>query len=185
MTSKSIGVIHHLGASSVPSLATFKQRGQEILCGKHFLKDQLFDLDLLPRDLKINRGHLLHRGINCTKFSNFQAKGSKDIEWTPLCLQSDLFSKREEGIIMLLLLIYNNQENIHVYVHIDYLDVYNWLTIVFHLLVTSHVTCVFNRLFIRTYLTYGIDRQTTKHHNKATVTLTGYLVGFSMLYSLC
>lgn len=31
---------------------------------------------------------------------------------------------------------------------------------------------------------YGIDKQTMKYHNKATVTITGNLIGFIMLYSL-
>ena len=40
VTSKSIGVIYFLGASTVPSLATFKQRGQEILSGHHLVYRQ-------------------------------------------------------------------------------------------------------------------------------------------------
>ena len=31
-------------------------------------------------DLKISRGHLLSKGIHCTKICRFQTKGSKDIE---------------------------------------------------------------------------------------------------------
>ena len=31
---------------------------------------------------------------------------------------------------------------------------------------------------------YGIDKRTIKQQNKDTVTLTGYLIGFSILYSL-
>ena len=75
-------VIYSLGASTVPSLTTPKQMGQKILSRKHFFKDQQFNLDLWPCALKVNRGHLLPRGINCTRFGNFQAKGSRDIEWT-------------------------------------------------------------------------------------------------------
>ena len=139
----------------------FQAKGSRDIVRKAFFKDQLFDLDLWPRDVKINRGHLLPRGINCTKFGNFQAKDSKDIESIQLGLLSDLFSKGGGGSInMFLVFTYTNQENIHVYVHADSLDVYNWLTIVFHLHVTSHVTCVFNSLLIRTSLTYGIDKQT-------------------------
>ena len=70
---KTIGVIYSLGASTVTSLATFKQNGQKILSRQHFFfKDQQLDLDLCPSDLKINRVHLLGRGIHCTKFGNFQ-----------------------------------------------------------------------------------------------------------------
>ena len=69
-------------SSTVPSLATFHQRGQEILNRRHLYKDQQFDLG--PCDLKINRGHLISRGIHCTKFGNFQMMESKDIEWTLL-----------------------------------------------------------------------------------------------------
>ena len=39
VTSKSIGVIYSLWASTVSSLATFNQRDQEILSGHHFFKD--------------------------------------------------------------------------------------------------------------------------------------------------
>ena len=45
-----------------------------------FFKDQQFDLHLWPRDLNIIMGHLLSRGIQCTKFGNFPVKGSTDIE---------------------------------------------------------------------------------------------------------
>ena len=49
---------------------------------QQYFKDQQFDPDLWPCDLNINRCHLLSGGItcNCTKFGNFQAKGSTDIE---------------------------------------------------------------------------------------------------------
>ena len=78
VTSKSIGVIYSLGASTVPSLATFKQRSQEILIRQHIFKPQQFDLDLWPHDIKIYRGHLFPRGTHFTKLpSNFQTKGSK------------------------------------------------------------------------------------------------------------
>ena len=42
-----------VGTSTVPSLATFKQRGQNILSRQHLYKDQQFDLDLWPCDLKL------------------------------------------------------------------------------------------------------------------------------------
>ena len=48
-----------------------------------------FDLDLWTGDLKINRDHLLIKGNPCTKFGIDQVKGSKDIEWTTLGLQTD------------------------------------------------------------------------------------------------
>ena len=42
------------------------------------VKAALFlELDLWSCDLKIHWKHLLSRGINCTKFGNFEAKGSK------------------------------------------------------------------------------------------------------------
>ena len=56
-------VIYSLGASTVLSLTTSKQRGQKILIRKHFFKGQQFNLDLWPCDFKVNRGHLLPRGI--------------------------------------------------------------------------------------------------------------------------
>ena len=48
-----------LGSTAVPSLATLKQRGQKMVSEHHLYKDQDFDLDLLPRALKINRVNLL------------------------------------------------------------------------------------------------------------------------------
>ena len=49
---------------------------------------------------EINREYLLSNGIHCTKFGNFQAKGSKYIEWTSLRLQADrlLTESSNEGI---------------------------------------------------------------------------------------
>ena len=81
--------IYFLGASTVLRLGTFQRRCQEILSGQHFFKDQQFDLDLRPCELNINRGCLILRGIKCTKFGNFQAKGSKDVERPLLGLESD------------------------------------------------------------------------------------------------
>ena len=82
-------VIYSLVTSTVPSLETFEQRGQEILSGHHFYEEQKFDLDLWLCDLWVNREHLLPRGIHCTKFGNFQAKNLKEIEWTSLGLQTN------------------------------------------------------------------------------------------------
>ena len=70
-------VIYSLGASTVQSLTTSKQRGQKIYLFKTSSSNLTFD-----PDFKVNRGHLHPRGINCTSFGNFQAKGSRDIEWT-------------------------------------------------------------------------------------------------------
>ena len=93
------GVIYLIGASTVPSFGFLEWRvkkywadnifqrpavwpGSESTCGP---RPQL-DLGpltlwgcLWPCDLKINRGHghLLPRGIHCTKLDNFQAKGRK------------------------------------------------------------------------------------------------------------
>ena len=67
-------ILKLLRVTSVLSLATFKQRGQKILSGQHFYKDQQFDLDLWQCDLKIDRGHLPSRGIHYTKSSFFQER---------------------------------------------------------------------------------------------------------------
>ena len=47
-----------LGSTAVPGLAVLTQRGQKKLSGHHLYKNLHSDLDLLPRDLKINREHL-------------------------------------------------------------------------------------------------------------------------------
>ena len=65
---------------TVLSLATFQQRGREILSWQHL--SQQFDFDLWPCDLKINRGYKLFKGIHYTKFNNFLVMGSWDIEPT-------------------------------------------------------------------------------------------------------
>ena len=57
-----------LKASTVPSLVTFKQRGQDILSRQNFIIDLQFDLDLWSCDFKINRSHILPRDINFTTF---------------------------------------------------------------------------------------------------------------------
>ena len=87
VTWKLIGKIYSLGETFEPSLATFKQRDQNTLSG-YLFKNHQYDLDLWPCDLKIKREHPFSRGIQCTKFGNSQAKGSKDIEQTSLGLQS-------------------------------------------------------------------------------------------------
>ena len=69
-----IGNIHSQGASTVPSLAIFSKGGQKILSRQYFFKDQQFDLDVWPRDLKINRHHLLPRGAHCTNFGHLGVK---------------------------------------------------------------------------------------------------------------
>ena len=45
-------------------------------------ENQQIDLDLWTCDLNINTGHLLSKGISCTKFGNFLSKESSDIELT-------------------------------------------------------------------------------------------------------
>ena len=76
-----------------------------ILSGHYLYKDQQFDLDLWPCDLKINRGHLhiLPKAIHSTKFGNFQAIWSKDIELTLLGLQTVLPSNQPQGAKLCLL----------------------------------------------------------------------------------
>ena len=59
---------------------------------QHFFKDQQFHFALWPCDLSINRGHLLSRGIRCTKFGNFSAKGSRDTEWTTFEQRQEVWS---------------------------------------------------------------------------------------------
>ena len=53
-------------------------KDNKILSEKYFFKDQHFDLDLWPRDLNINRGHVLSRSIHCIKFGRYWA----DIFWS-------------------------------------------------------------------------------------------------------
>ena len=84
VTWKSIGNIYSLPTTTVCKLATSKQRGQKILSGQHLCQNQHFSLEIWPYELKINREHILSRGIHCTKFGNFQWKESKDIEQTSL-----------------------------------------------------------------------------------------------------
>ena len=48
-----------------------KFRNQEILSRQHFFKDQQYDFDLWPCDLKVNRGPILSRGIHFSMFGNF------------------------------------------------------------------------------------------------------------------
>ena len=82
-------VIYSLGASTVPSLATFRQRGQKIRSWHYLFENQQFDHDLWPCEPKINREILLSCGIHCTEFGNIQAKGFKDIEQTSIGPQTD------------------------------------------------------------------------------------------------
>ena len=110
-SSKSIGVIHFLGAPTVPSLATFQQGDKRYWADNIFSKTSSLTWPLTMRP-KINWGRLLpsYRGIHCTKFGIVQAKGSKDIERTSLDLQIErpigqdnmppFFSKGERGIKM-------------------------------------------------------------------------------------
>ena len=43
------------------------------MSGQHLFKDQQFDFDFWPRNLKINRGHPNPTGTYCTNFNNIQA----------------------------------------------------------------------------------------------------------------
>ena len=66
-----------LGTSTEPSLGNIQWRGQEIL--KHHSNTTRITLDHVTLNQKVSS---LARGIHYTKFGNFQAKGSKDIERT-------------------------------------------------------------------------------------------------------
>ena len=77
VTWTSIRVIYSLKAFLVPSLATFYQRSRAILSWLYFFKDQQFDPDLWPCDLKIIQDHLLARGIHYTKFATFWQSGQE------------------------------------------------------------------------------------------------------------
>ena len=66
-TLNSIGIIYSPGATTVPSLVTFKKE----------LENQLVSFISLYKD------------NHYSKLSNYQAKGTKDIEQTTLCLQTD------------------------------------------------------------------------------------------------
>ena len=89
VTWKSLRIIYSLRATSAPSLVLIMWRGQKILSKYTICSKEWFDLDLWTCDLKINRDHLLIEGNLCTKFCFDQVKGSKDIEWTTLGLQTD------------------------------------------------------------------------------------------------
>ena len=54
----------------------------KILNGQHWEDDKQIDLDLWPCDLKSNGKYPLTRGIHCSNFGNFKAKGWTDIEWS-------------------------------------------------------------------------------------------------------
>ena len=95
MTLTSIWVIYSLEAFTVPSLAIFQQKwSRDTERTTFFFSDQQLDLDLWPCELKINRGHLLSRGIHSTKFGNFHVKGSKDNKQTSFGPQTDLQTER-------------------------------------------------------------------------------------------
>ena len=75
-------IIHSLAITSVPNLVISKQLVHKILNLQHWDDDQQIDLDLWPCGLKSNGKYPLTKGIHCSKFGNFKAKGWKDIEWT-------------------------------------------------------------------------------------------------------
>ena len=72
--------IYSLGTATAPKLANYYRNGVFRYWRDNIDKDLKYDLDLFPFDLKIE--HILSRVNNCTKFSNTQAKGSKDNERT-------------------------------------------------------------------------------------------------------
>ena len=82
MTWNSIGNIYSLMPNHWSKFSNHQQGSFKYWSDNIFFKDQQFDLHLWPRGLNIIRGHLLSRGIPCTKFGNFPAKGSTDIEHT-------------------------------------------------------------------------------------------------------
>ena len=77
-----IGDINSLGASTV--VWKLSNKGVQ---KASFVQRPAYDFNLWPCDLKINRDFLISKAIQCIKSGNFQAKGSKDIEWTSLGLQ--------------------------------------------------------------------------------------------------
>ena len=98
MTWTSLGVFYSQGTSTVLSLANFQLWEQEILKGRCFSNDQQFDLDLWPCDLKINKDHLLSRGIHCTKFGNFQVILSGDFLYKDQEFDLDLVTWKSFGV---------------------------------------------------------------------------------------
>ena len=98
MTWTSLGVFYSQGISTVLSLANFQLWEQEILKGRCFSNDQQFDLDLWPCDLKINKDHLLSRGIHCTKFGNFQVILSRDFLYKDQKFDLDLLTWKSFGV---------------------------------------------------------------------------------------
>ena len=61
MTRKAIGSTYFLTSITVPNLATLKQTGQKIMSGPHLYKDLDIDLDLWPREQKINKDYIRFR----------------------------------------------------------------------------------------------------------------------------
>ena len=71
-----INRIHlHSRVKNCTNLATLTEEGQSIWSGHHSYKDQQFELDLWPRDLKFMREHLLSRNKHCTKERFFRYWG--------------------------------------------------------------------------------------------------------------
>ena len=75
----------------------FLAKCQEILSRQHFFKVQQFYLELWPCDFRINRDHLLPRGIHCTKFGNFQAESSVYISVFMIIIYSYWLGSRTTG----------------------------------------------------------------------------------------
>ena len=61
-------IIHFLVATTEVNLVTIKQMLYKILSGQYWHEDLYFDLDLWQCELKINREHLLSKGIHYEQF---------------------------------------------------------------------------------------------------------------------
>ena len=77
MTQKAIWIIFSLKSTNIANILIIKQRVIRSRVDNTWDEDQQFDLDIWTCDLKINRGHLLSKGIYCTKFGNSTIKGVK------------------------------------------------------------------------------------------------------------
>ena len=87
VTSKSIGAIYSF-IQPLHQVWFLSNEGVKNYCADNTVGwEEWCDLDLWACDFKTNRDYLLIEGNPCTKFD--QVKGSKDIERTTLCIQTD------------------------------------------------------------------------------------------------